>query len=123
MGKKGRSIVLHRKEVCIIQSDSLCNSVHIIIIEPPAPRNVTVVRFDSTTIGISWVKFSLVELKGLASYVVTYDIIISSRKRQLSGSVTVPWTNNTVIISNLQAGAQYDVTVQTSTSAGMSGMQ
>ena len=89
---------------------------------PPVPTNLTVVRFNSTTIGVSWVKYTLVELKGIASYVVTYDIIISSRKRQFNGIITVPWTNNTVIISNLQSGAQYDVTVRTSTSAGMSGM-
>ena len=91
-------------------------------LEPPAPINVTVVRFNSTTIGVSWAKFTLVELKGLAKYFVTYDIIISSRKRVLGGSVSVPWTNNSIVISNLQAGAQYRVSVQTLTSAGMSGM-
>ena len=90
--------------------------------EPPAPVNVTVVRFNSTTIGVSWTKFTLVELKGLATYFVTYDIIISSRKRVLGGSVSVPWTNNSVVISDLQAGAQYRVSVQTLTSAGMSGI-
>lgn len=89
---------------------------------PPVPTNLTAVRFNSTTIGVSWTKYTLVELKGLASYVVTYDIIISTRKRQFNGIVTVPWTNNTVIISNLQPGALYDITVQTSTTAGMSGI-
>ena len=33
----------------------------------------------------------------------------------------VPWTQNQVIISGLQAGADYDVTVRTLTAAGMSG--
>lgn len=89
---------------------------------PPTPINVTLVRFNSTTIGVHWVKFTLVELKGLAIYFVTYDIIISSRKRVLGGSVSVPWTNNSLVISNLQAGAQYCVSVQTLTSAGMSGI-
>ena len=83
--------------------------------------NVVVVRFDSTTIGVSWSKFTLVELKGLASYIVTYKIVIGSRRRQLGGMVTVPWTENQVVISNLQPGAQYDITVTTSTLAGMSG--
>ena len=90
--------------------------------EPPAPINVTVVRFNSTTIGVRWAKFTLVELKGLAKYFVAYDIIISSRKRVLGGSVLVPWTNNSIVISNLQAGAQYYVSVQTLTSTGMSGI-
>ena len=88
---------------------------------PPSPTNVVVVRFDPTTIGVSWTKFTLVELKGLASYIVTYNIVIGSRKRQLGGMITVPWTENRVIIPNLQPGAQYDITVTTSTLAGMSG--
>ena len=79
------------------------------------------VRFDSTSIGVSWTKFTLVELKGLANYIVTYNIIIGSRKRQLEGTLTVPWTQNRVIISNLQPGAEYDVTVSTSTTAATSG--
>ena len=90
---------------------------------PPPPTNVIVVRFDSTTIGVSWTKFTLVELKGLANYTVTYDIVIGSRKRQsqLGGMITLPWTQNQVIISDLQPGAEYDVTVRTSTTAGTSG--
>ena len=88
---------------------------------PPSPTNVVVVRFDPTTIGVSWTKFTLVKLKGLASYIVTYNIVISSKKRQLGGTITVPWTKNRVIIPNLQPGAQYDITVTTSTLAGMSG--
>jgi hypothetical protein len=91
--------------------------------EPPVPQNVVLVRFDPTSIGVSWNKFTLVELKGLANYIVTYTIIIDSRKRQseLGGTMTVPWTQNQVIISGLQSGAEYDVTVRTSTAAGMSG--
>ena len=88
---------------------------------PSPPVNVVVVRFDSTSIGVSWTKLTLVELKGLANYVVTYNIIIGSRKRQLGGTVTVPWTENRVIISDLQPGADYDITVRTSTTAGISG--
>ena len=90
---------------------------------PPPPENVVVVRFDSTSIGVSWTKFTLVELKGLANYSITYSIIIGSRKRQsqVGGSMTVPWTQNQVIISDLQPGAEYDITVRTLTSAGISG--
>ena len=90
---------------------------------PPPPENVVVVRFNPTSIGVSWTKFTLVELKGLASYIVTYTIIIDSRKRQseLGGTIIVPWSQNRVIISGLQSGAEYNVTVKTSTVAGMSG--
>ena len=90
---------------------------------PPPPENVVIVRFDPTSIGVSWTKFTLVELKGLASYIVTYNIIIGSRKRQteLQGTRTVPWMEDKVIISGLQPGAEYDVTIRTSTTAGMSG--
>ena len=95
---------------------------HIHTSVPPSPMNVKVVRFDSTTIGVDWTKFTLVELKGLASYIVTYSIVIDSRKRQLGRTITVPWTENHVIIPNLQPGAQYDITVSTSTQAGMSGI-
>ena len=80
-----------------------------------------VVKFDSTSIGVSWTKFTLVELKGLANYIVTYNIIIGSRKRQLGGTVTVPWTTSRIIITDLQPGAEYEVTVSTSTAAGTSG--
>ena len=90
--------------------------------EPPRPTNVMMERFDSTSIGVRWTKFTLVELKGLANYTVSYNIIIGSRKRQqLGGTITVPWTENRVIISNLQPGAEYDVTVSTVTEAGKSG--
>ena len=90
---------------------------------PPSPENVAVVRFNPTSIGVTWNKFTLVELKGLANYIVTYTIIIDSRKRQseLGGTVTVPWTQNQAVISGLQPGAEYNITVTTSTAAGVSG--
>ena len=101
----------------------MCISNNFQFLVPPLPENVVVVRFDSTSIGVSWTKFTLVELKGLASYIVSYNIIIDSRKRQsqLGGTITVPWTQNQVIISDLQPGAKYDITVNTLTAAGMSG--
>ena len=98
------------------------NDVLFLFAVPPPPENVVVVRFNPTSIGVSWTKFTLVELKGLANYIVTYSII-NSRKRQseLGGTVTVPWTQNQVIIPGLQPGAEYDITVRTSTAAGISG--
>ena len=106
------------------QSEIMCD--HVVFSPfpvPPPPENVVAKRFNPTSIGVSWTKFTLVELKGLANYIVTYNIIIDSRKRQseLGGTMTIPWTQNQVIISGLQPGADYDVTVRTSTAAGMSG--
>ena len=84
---------------------------------------MAVARLDSTTIVVSWEKLSLVELKGPATYVITYSVVIPSRKRQqFRGTVNVSWTENRAFISNLHPGAQYDITVGTLTSAGMSGM-
>ena len=131
MGGSSKSIASHRKEVESLTSScfvNLCYSYLFLYVPntsvPPPPENVVVARFDSTSIGVSWTKFTLVELKGLANYSVTYNIIIGSRKRQspLGDTVTVPWTQNRVIISGLQPGAEYDVTVRTSTAAGMSGI-
>ena len=88
---------------------------------PAQPTNVVVMRVDSTTMRVSWEELTLVELKGLANYTITYTISGGSRKRQTPGMVTVPWTNNSVTIDNLQPGAGYDVTVGTITSVGSSG--
>ena len=107
----------------IHKSETVCKECSFLIPVPPPPENVVVKRFNPNSIGVSWTKFTLVDLKGLANYIVTYSVIIGSRKRQseLGGTLTVPWTQNQVIISGLQPGAEYEVTVRTSTTAGMSG--
>ena len=90
---------------------------------PPPPMNVVIARLGSTTLAVSWTKLTLVELKGLASYIITYGVVIPSRKRQqFRGTVNVSWTEDSVFLSNLHPGAQYDVTVYILTSAGMSGI-
>ena len=77
-------------------------------------------RVNSTAIDVSWDSQTLLELKGLADYVVTY-YQVSSEKRQAGNTVTVPWTENNVVISNLTQGVDYNVSVSTSTSVGTSG--
>ena len=81
-----------------------------------------VVREDSTTMRVSWDQLTLVELKGFGNYTVTYTIAGGSGQTQVEHSVTVPWTANSVVISNLQPGAGYNVLVNTRTSNGMSSM-
>ena len=81
-------------------------------------------RIDSTTMTVSWSKQTLVELKGLANYTITYSVSGGgSRKRQTGeeGTVMVPWTQNSVTITNLRPNAAYDVSVSSVTSAGSSG--
>ena len=90
-------------------------------IEPPSPRNVVVFKINSTALNVTWDKQTLVELKGLADYIVVYSPVVPKKKRQSSKMVTVPWTESHVIITNLTVGAQYDITVSVSTSVGMSG--
>ena len=80
-------------------------------------------KINSTAINVTWDKQTLVELKGLADYTIEYSTAASNRKRQLSGVVTVPWTESHVVVTNLTPGVQYDVSVSVSTSVGMSGIQ
>ena len=80
-----------------------------------------VFKINSTAINVTWDAQTLVELKGLADYVVEYSPFVPKRKRQSSKTVTVPWTESHVIITNLTVGAQYDITVSVSTSVGISG--
>ena len=87
---------------------------------PPPPKNIKIMRINSTAIEVSWDRQTLVELKGLAEYVIMYNEAVS-RRRQAGNTVTVPWTENNVTISNLMPGVEYSVTVGASTSVGMSG--
>lgn len=99
-------------------------SIHVISLfslVPPPPVNVRASQLNATTIGVSWTKYSLVELKGLANYVITYDIIIASRRRDFGGSITVPWRDNQAFVTGLHPGAEYIISVGISTSAGISG--
>ena len=89
---------------------------------PPPPKNVLVLKINITAINVSWDKQTLVELKGIADYIVEYSpAAVLKSKRQISNTVTVPWTENHVTIPNLTPGAKYDVSVSVSTSVGMSG--
>ena len=97
------------------------HAVSLFSVVPPPPLNVRATQLNATTIGISWTKYTLVELKGLANYVITYDIINASRRRGFGGTITVPWRDNQAFITNLHSGAQYIISVGTSTSAGISG--
>lgn len=84
------------------------------------PRNVTVDRINDTALLVSWDKFTLVELKGFASYVITYTVGGGSRKRQTDQTVTAMWFENNKTIGGLPARAAVSVQVQTSSTGGSS---
>ena len=114
-----RSIVLLKKKVSLIAyvvHQVFHFTLHHSIV-PPSPKNVVVSRINSTSIEVRWDRQTLVELKGLAEYVIEYTEVVS----QLGNRVTVPWTENNITISNLRPGVEYSVTMSTSTSAGTSG--
>ena len=90
-------------------------------IELPAPEDVKIVTSNTTSIEISWKKFTLVELKALANYTVTYSAASASSRRQAATAINVPWTENHTIITNLNPGTRYVIAVTTSTSSRMSG--
>lgn len=77
-------------------------------------------RINSTVIEVTWDRLTLVELKGLAEYVIQYSQM-TTKRRQSGDIVTVPWTENNLVISNLIPGIEYSVTVSASTSVGTSG--
>ena len=86
---------------------------------PRQPCNVTVLRLTSASMRVTWEKLTLVELKGLGSYVIRY--IRSDRKEQAQENViTVSWTESNITIGNLQPGVQYDITVAASNKRGTS---
>ena len=96
------------------------------LIEPPtelpAPEDVRITRSDTTNIEISWRKFTLVELKALANYTITYIAATPSSKRQTADTISVPWTENRTTITNLNPGESYDITVSTTAASRISGI-
>ena len=91
---------------------------------PPSPKNVVYFNINSTAIYVSWDKQTLVELKGLADYIIEYSQFesVSNKKRQSRNMVTVPWTETHAVITNLTPGAMYNIFVSVSTSVGISGI-
>ena len=83
------------------------------------PENVNLVKSDTTSIEISWKQFTLVELKALANYSVTYS---AASMPTVANTINIPWTENGITIANLNPGTRYDITVSVTTSSRTSGM-
>ena len=58
------------------------------------------------------------ELQGLANYSITYSALSPSGTQQTLGTITLPWSENSVVIHNLNPGTEYRILVSASTSAG-----
>ena len=81
-----------------------------------------ILRSNTTSIEISWKQFTLVELKALANYTVTYSAASVPNKRQTANTINIPWTEDGTVITNLNPGVRYDIAVSTTTLSRMSGM-
>ena len=88
-------------------------------IELPTPENVIFVKSNTTSIEISWKQFTLVELKALANYTVTYSAASASN---VATTINIPWTENGITITKLNSGTLYDITVSITTLSRISGM-
>ena len=78
------------------------------------PKNVTTTRINSTAIYVHWNKQTLLELKGLANYTITYITHGRSTQEQAKqGMIVVPSTENFAMITNLRPNVAYDVIVGT----------
>ena len=84
------------------------------------PQNVTVTRINDTAMIVSWHKFTLVELKGFATYIITYTVSGGSRKRQNSQMATAMWFENNKTIGGLSPRLAVNVQVRTMSSGGRS---
>ena len=82
-----------------------------------APKNVTVVRINSTAISVSWNPLTLQEARGWPVYVV---YLLSSSQRTACDFRTVDTSDSNVVIGNLNPYYYYSIVVQIRTAAGTS---
>ena len=89
--------------------------------EPPvSPSNINVEKIESgTKIEVTWDLLTPEEAFGFVlSYIISYQKEDHSRKRQIMHK-TVPGTQNSVVIEDIDPNADYDVFVSASTKAGV----
>ena len=80
-----------------------------------APRNVTVVRINSTAISVSWNPLTLQEARGWPVYVVYLQ---GNSQRTACELQSVNTSDSSVVIGNLDPASYYSVVVQVRTAAG-----
>ena len=82
-----------------------------------APKNVTVVRINSTAISVSWNPLTLQEARGWPVYMVFWE---RSSQRTDRAALSVNTNDSSVVIGNLDPTSYYSIVVQVSTAAGTS---
>lgn len=96
------------------------NGIASLTTEPPvSPSNIKVEKIDSgTKLGVSWDLLTPEEAWGfVTSYTVSYTKE-DARKRQRMDK-TVPGTQNSLVIEDVDPNSDYSVLVSASTTAGM----
>ena len=82
-----------------------------------APKNVTVVRINSTAISVSWNPLTLQEARGWPVYMV---YLLSNSQRTACDFQSVDTSDSSVVIGNLDPASYYSVIVQVGTAIGTS---
>ena len=89
----------------------------LLILVPPVPTNISVLRLNGTHMNISWSRIPIIEARG---FIKSYLILIlpnENRRRQIS-SVSVPATDSSVVIGGLDPDKSYSISISASTNAG-----
>ena len=85
---------------------------------PPTPTNISALRLNGTHMNISWSLIPITTARGfIQSYLILYQQI-DNKKRQ-TFSVSVPATDNSVVIGGLDPGKSYSVLISAYTNAGL----
>ena len=84
---------------------------------PPAPTNISVLRLNGTHMNISWSLIPITKARGfIQSYFILYQQIDNRKRKTLS--VSVPATDSSVVIGELDPGKSYSVLISASTNVG-----
>ena len=86
---------------------------------PASPTGVSVLRLNGTHMNVSWNRVPLSVARGfIVSYTVLYSKVTTGRKRRQVKFVTVPGSETSVVIGDLNPSISYQVFVSAANSAG-----
>ncbi|XP_064386409.1 receptor-type tyrosine-protein phosphatase delta-like isoform X3 [Halichondria panicea] len=115
-------------ENSIGRSTEICQSIDFIAqLEPPSPSSLGVSR-TVDTITLSWDVPTLLEARGYVSYTVTFGPSVGARRRRQTpdecslSPCNVPVERGGVVISGLDPGTNYDLTVTPSNEDNITGV-
>ena len=83
-----------------------------------SPRDVSIDRFNTTHMNVTWERLTLEEARGfITAYTITYDSSVSRRKRAAGVKVVDP-DQSYAVIGGLELAASYYVILSASTAIG-----